>query len=201
MHSTRGQKYKCKILTTARYRCKTCKKCFSSKQSLLTHFNSHTGKKTYKCPDGNCERSYASYYALRVHIRNIHPEQLKRKKKKKDEDEFPEKLLCSKCPKFFSSMKHVLNHENETHSRDECLCCEICSKIFTKKSSVERHRQQVHRIGDPLATCEICGKSPKDMKRHMLSHDRSQLAQCEFCYKVFKTKRYMKDHLKICKKK
>ena len=173
-------------------------KCLPSKDALFTHYNSHSGEKTYRCPDKNCSGLFASYFSLRVHIRKLHPEQLKVKHNRNGEEEIPR--LCSKCPKFFTSVKHVEKHEVDTHSRDGRLQCDVCSKIFTRTSNLDRHKEHVHGIGAEVAACTVCGKTPKDMKRHLLTHDQTQLVQCDFCQKVFKAKRYLKAHLKTCNK-
>ena len=74
------------------------------------------------------------------------------------------------------------------------LQCSECNKTFTSKSGFDKHVQ--HHTGQYSFFCSICRKgfnNGYNFKEHMRGHE-GRGYPCEYCGKVFKSKKYMKYH-------
>ncbi|XP_076660546.1 uncharacterized protein LOC143363861 isoform X8 [Halictus rubicundus] len=78
--------------------------------------------------------------------------------------------------------------------------CDICKKRIRKKTLFLRHRQNHERNGDEIGHCDECDKSFADdekLKKHIIKvHQKEKPYQCVLCSKRFKTKEFLKTHLK-----
>ncbi|XP_055629467.1 zinc finger protein 805-like isoform X2 [Toxorhynchites rutilus septentrionalis] len=122
-------------------------------------------------------------------------------------------LLDTACGTFVVT---ELGRDDESAEKTSDLKCIICSKVFNFKSTLRLHIRSHHNtaIREPephkqsrkprLYECGECNLSFKlkyDYDKHQSMHNRSNLFQCEVCYKLFKHKSYylMHRNAKRCK--
>lgn len=120
-------------------------------------------------------------------------------------------LLDTACGTFVVT---ELAPEDPTDKSD--LKCVICSKVFNFKSTLRLHIRSHHNatVREPephkpvrkprMYECVDCSMSFKlkyDYDKHQAIHNRSNLFQCEICFKLFKHKSYylMHRNAKRCK--
>ena len=74
------------------------------------------------------------------------------------------------------------------------LKCSECNKTFTSKAGLDKHFQ--HHTGQYSHFCSICRKgfnNTYNYKEHMRGHEGKGYS-CDYCGKMFQTKKYMKYH-------
>ena len=76
-----------------------------------------------------CERTYDTYTALKMHVRNVHP---------------PAYVSCDKCPKMFSTKQGLTIHYI-CHQKEYPFQCETCGRKFKRKVVFEGHMKKFHR--------------------------------------------------------
>lgn len=120
-------------------------------------------------------------------------------------------LLDTACGTFV-----VTELAPEDPSDKSDLKCVICSKVFNFKSTLRLHIRSHHNttIREPephkpvrkprmyeCVDCNLSFKLKYDYDKHQAIHNRSNLFQCEVCFKLFKHKSYylMHRNAKRCK--
>ena len=105
---------------------------------------------------------------------------------------------CDDCGVCFTAARWLKEHV-QLHACKSSFSCEVCSKIFSTKSQLTAHIQshangkipqsengELSRGGTArLQTCNICGKSVVDLRKHHLTHSgtRSRPRPCKICGK------------------
>lgn len=120
-------------------------------------------------------------------------------------------LMDAACGTF------VVTELGRDESDGSDLKCVICSKVFNFKSTLRLHIRSHHNSTTPrepephkvarkprMYECTECNLSFKlkyDYDKHQAIHNRSNLFQCDVCYKLFKHKSYFMMHrnAKRCK--
>ncbi len=105
-----------------------CSAAFTLKNSLLNHYNTHTGKREY-CPF--CEKGFSQKSALRTHIKTMH-EHLK-----------PYRCVFENCNAAFSLKVSLKEHMVE-HTGQFPYICMWCQKGFKQKGNLKIHVQKRH---------------------------------------------------------
>ncbi|XP_018318436.1 zinc finger protein 624-like [Agrilus planipennis] len=168
------------------FKCETCGICFTQKNSLEEHVNTHLCQKPFKCNE--CGETFTKKFYLSVHIKSVH-----RRENTKTFD-------CLLCPEVFPS-KYYLNVHLGEHGTENLFKCETCGKSFALKSKLNEHKKTTH-LGKKRFKCDQCGK--KFTRKYYLSvhiksghkNDRCILLKCHICKKEFKNKTNLKLHVK-----
>ncbi|GFT87797.1 hypothetical protein NPIL_27051 [Nephila pilipes] len=114
------------------FQCKTCGKLFKLQSRLKQPERMHTERR-YTCE--YCNRTHRDSYDLSVHVR-IHT------------GEKP--ILCSQCPKRFSSSSSLNSHKRRVHSTERPYYpCPNCESRFTRKHRFEIHHRHWCNIINP----------------------------------------------------
>ena len=148
-------------------KCQICKKELKSTQNLRAHIISkHKGTKSpYKCQQ--CEETFGSTYALKLHMRR-HSTSSK-------------KYTCRVCTKVYFSIGHY-NEHLKVHSGSQFIC-PWCSKVFQYKKNLNAHQQGActkHPDDQPAPErhqCDYCYKSyahKRDLQAHIKQKHLSQ---------------------------
>lgn len=78
--------------------------------------------------------------------------------------------------------------------------CDICGKRIMKKQLFLKHRQRHEKSEEIEGRCEECDRIFADeekLQKHMIKvHQQERPFQCVLCGKCFKTKEFLKTHLK-----
>lgn len=127
------------LIHNGHWMCHTCGKTFATKTVLKNHLVTHTGERDYKCE--HCGKAYRQSYSLTVHL---------------------------------------LSHKGEKPHR-----CGVCSKLFRTGSQLERHQHKMHK-GETrnIFLCETCGQTfgfMKDLKIHQQTHTVKEPCKCDTC--------------------
>ena len=152
------------------HQCQICGKSFTQKSSVITHIQTHMGKKPYNCEV--CGKSFSRNSDLAKHIR-IHT------------GEKP--YQCTTCGRNFR-IKEDLNKHIMTHTKEKPHPCELCGKSFRGKSNLMEH-VRIH-TGEKPYKCDICSESfarKAYLERHKLIHSGEKPHHCEVCGKTFRT--------------
>ena len=185
--------------------CEKCAMKFSSKLSLMQHQKIPNCGKTSKVPDPDtekkfrcleCEKCFSKIEYLEMH-KNYHWEDL---------------INCIPCRlnscKLTFTSKNKLEKHMEEHTniiRDGMFECTKtnCHERFKDTSLLKKHVENHSTV----ERCRICGQffsSKLDMLLHRVvcMHEKKQTQSfsCSFCSKVFKAKRFLNNHVKVCGK-
>jgi len=112
-------------------------------------------------------------------------------------------LECSHCPKQFTTVKQLKDHQ-KTHSASNQFSCDKCDKKFSLRSTLTNHLKshdessRVRRF-----VCDLCKKvfsHPSNLKRHIRqvhseNDDDARTHSCFMCDKRFKDPSTLKSHL------
>jgi len=159
--------------------CSICGMNFVTFESFTEHIEAHLPE---KCDV--CKKSFKNKDFLKKHIESTHNKTAKE--------------MCPVCGKIY---KNVSNHFRIAHEymTKQCPHCPYSSKIST---DLNRHIQRTH-TEDTVTTCLYCGKTTKNIKRHLKINkcDRPEERvfahiKCDRCDKTFSSKEHMKRHIK-----
>jgi hypothetical protein len=108
-----------------------------------------------------------------------------------------DKIECNECHKLLkpSSFRQHL----KTHSGIKPFGCEVCEARFTRKGDVERHIRIVHNKQKPFS-CHRCPRSfgdKKNLRWHLMNHDKKLFYVCETCGFKFGKKEYYENHVRF----
>lgn len=103
--------------------------CFSSKNLLDEHINTHTGVRPYVCEI--CGKDFASKYTYKAHV--------------KTHEVRPRPFQCSRCSKTFLSQQNLNRHE-ETHNGVKEYVCHQCGEVYICFISKTFRYSQYHGI-------------------------------------------------------
>jgi uncharacterized Zn-finger protein len=179
------------VHTDRKYRCITCDKEFSFRQSLLQHEECHAKFKYYRCVI--CFRAYSNLRNMRSH-RKLYCKQ----------------PICIVCSETFLTDKMVKEHRSKEHTQEEvtlaaksynrqqCCKCPLCSQAVTGINSMLKHMKECHSGYNykPFG-CEQCSETfstVSALHMHMRCHNDNHLFNCVTCGKRFKAKRTLKWH-------
>ena len=149
----------------------------------------HTGEKVY-CDQ--CDKSYFTKKALRIHIKNTHLNL--------------DRCYCTEPGCTWSGKDYGLRkvHLYESHGIGEAPVCNHpdCRDRghFSNARTLERHRETFHKPRD--LTCPECGKKYKDagnLANHVsVQHKGLSAFQCEICGRIYTSKKSLDAHKKEC---
>jgi len=185
--------------------CEKCAMRFSSEFSLVRHqkipncgkslnFPVSNSEKKFECLD--CEKCFSKIEYLEMH-KDYHWEDLT--------NCIPCRL--NTCKLTFTS-KNKLERHMEEHTnmiRDGMFLCtkDNCQERFRDTSLMKKHLENHSTV----EKCRICGlffASKWDMMLHRIvcMHEKKQTQNfpCSFCGKIFKAKRFLNNHVKLCGK-
>lgn len=174
--------------------CKLCKiKCFS-RRGLEIHMTKQHGSLN-EC--NICNRKFSQSILLKNHMIRMHSEQ--------------NDFRCKFCQKKFYTKKHLDQHLKRLHSKGEIrkYICDYDGKIYYNRQDMHRHI----KLHYSKVKCEICNKEMAaiTLSSHMrFLHPTNPNIACKICSRMFKSEKYLKNHLKshdkqhecdICQKK
>mmetsp|Transcript_13381 Transcript_13381/g.21876 ORF Transcript_13381/g.21876 Transcript_13381/m.21876 type:complete len:218 (-) Transcript_13381:64-717(-) len=138
-------------------------------------------RKLYRC--SFCSGNYSTKNNLRVHIEQIHYK--------------IRCYQCSVCKKNFTGLGNLKFHE-AIHLGMQKYRCNRCDRKFTHPSNLRHHRLLCEGIAKFV--CSTCGRrfyQQTNKDRHEKTHSRlpSDLFNCTFCCKTFRTSQGRKYHI------
>lgn len=135
-----------------RFKCGFCPKTFVRNARLKEHERQHTGIRDFQC--GQCERRYPTARGLKVHMEDIHSENLP--------------YVCDKCGKGFAKEGKLRQHYS-AHLDIRNYVCSVCSKGFKTRTNLNLHLQ-IHL--------------PQDQRKMRKRENQHKVCICPFCGKV-----------------
>ena len=167
-----------------------------------------------------CQKVYTSEFAVQRHKRAIHDRRpygdctacgksfmslwgLNRHKKS-HAGTF--KFTCDDCGQGFQEAAALTTHKTIKHQAAKGHRCEICKKEFTHAASAYRHRQ-VHREEraapkkEDIFKCATCGKifkTKRYLTQHMIKHNQKSRYMCASCGHTFKWRSSLNQHQYKC---
>ncbi|GAB0092598.1 hypothetical protein DMENIID0001_076050 [Sergentomyia squamirostris] len=112
-----------------------------------------------------------------------------------------QELVCAYCEKPFKNKESMKRHERE-HTGEKPFECSVCSKKFLEKSKMMKHKQG-HKNEDARKaanTCAQCGKGFRHkfiLDRHVLIHREDKPEECQVCFKRFKHRPGLLNHMAV----
>lgn len=187
--------------------------CCNTKFDCLTifqHIQFHLDEDLHKCD--TCGRRFASKIGLDKHNRKNHTQS--------------EQTLyeCETCGKQVKSSATLVQHKKaHLAQRELTLFCEVCGRGFDIKSQLTSHTYthrekrteqctfcgkhyfdikthiSLQHSNKTKEICEICGVETKHLKTHMKLVHVDPTFNCTYgeCGKVFRSARYLKEHLRV----
>ena len=198
-------------LNGSRFKCRSCKKDFSSRSLLKDHTNGNCKvKKKLKCKF--CRATFDLNIRLACHVRLVHgkklgsPNQDLSRTRNRDEAgagwptlSGQHKLVCLACNKSFDKIFDFKLHNVRAHGTSELEECNKCQKYFLTKLALDLHDRNVH-LGIKSFQCHLCPKKysmNQGLLRHISSfHQKLRPFKCKICDVTFTQKAVMTSHVK-----
>lgn len=192
------------------FKCDLCEENCLNHRDLLLHKRAKHLDLLESFPCETCGKVFAVRGQLKAHILTHFPDELK-------------KFRCEYCSKGFNCKSTLVAHVKAIHTKQADFCCEICGKAYSSSNSlkthiashqeaktqpcdvcgkqffnVEKHKRRIHQEVERI-TCGDCGKA---IKKHLFAvHVRDlhsgAVWQCEFCQKVFRMQKTLKEHVNV----
>ena len=170
--------------------CPICQKKFSCHSVLDIHISSHDTIGRFQCTVIGCEKRFKHKTALKYHMERIHGNK-----------GFP----CDwpGCKFKGSHINRLVEHQTSVHSEERNKPCDWpgCDAKFKTRTQLYNHTK-IHK-GDKRFQCNWPGCDyrtifAQNLKGHMICHCDELKFECDWpeCGKKFKTKRYLKNHVK-----
>ena len=174
------------------YQCDICLKSFSLSRSLMLHKRNHDTQRNQKNKDeylkcDQCGKLFACQEHLDLHLKRKHSE-----------------IECNDCGKL---VKDLLKHRHNVHTitkstvkKTRTSKCSDCDQVFASAYACKYHWQKNHSLAPTSEkkkeTCSQCGKSYKNLKRHIReSHSENQF-ECQICGHFFPVQHSLERHVK-----
>ncbi|XP_073813942.1 transcription factor grauzone-like [Musca autumnalis] len=194
-----------------------CDKQFTKRSLLAQHALKHEDPNCFKCNE--CNKSFATTCALRVHNLNYHAPEEERTfacdlcPKKFARQNLLElhkpshipreqwQFFCDECPKrkSFASLYLLKVHTSMQHKRAKQIC-HVCAKEILGKNAFEKHvrthfEQSGPRVKCPYPDCDSWLKDKDILRQHLKRHNpEGMIYKCPECGKVVKNRIALASH-------
>lgn len=169
------------VTPTKSHGCTQCPYTATTKRNLTRHTRRSHGPKEFQC--GHCDQSFGLLTDAKKH-EEIHSDT---------------KYLCPTCGKSYKSKGGIREHTLLKHS-DVPFKCQICQKAFGRESHLTYHMESCHDNVKQYK-CKYCPKEfgSRDNRRkheHICgARPITQTHKCSICGKVFKSIKYLQQHI------
>ncbi|XP_065363948.1 transcription factor grauzone-like isoform X5 [Calliphora vicina] len=165
------------------YECEHCSKRIRNYNLFKKHMRSHNKDQEVECHI--CNKRFCSEINLTRHIHNIH--------------KYIKYHICDVCgQKYKNKESFKLHYAQHQGIIEPAAQCSICQKWLKNKNTLRLHRFVHEKHPTP---CGICGKlfeTKHRLRRHISYWHKSDVnLQCNFCEKVFRQERNLKEHMAI----
>ncbi|XP_055685229.1 transcription factor grauzone-like isoform X2 [Lutzomyia longipalpis] len=172
-----------------RFRCKTCKRIFPTKNSLRMHIQGghELGHKdaVERLICDICGKGIKGRHQYKIHV-DSH---------KKGVGDFS----CPICEKKFKQKRLMVDHHARHNVEGKIYKCDICGKISPNERALKNHIKLVH-LQERLHQCTLCDRAFKvkvALREHMAAHSGNAiLYKCLFCERQFNSGANMYAHQK-----
>ena len=209
----RNQQYLAHLQGHDKYRCKLCKKDFSSKKKLKIHKNSEhdpssTAKATKEVKQPStvkhenftcvvCLQSYQTETLFKAHDCS---KETKAKEKKANAKDVtvkigPGRFKCKFCEFEHRKCSAVVRHAR-MHKNKKRFVCELCGSAFNALYTLKEHRSYVHSDlrKHNCSKCDKSFKAKNALIRHEQVHSETRPFQCH-CGQQYKRASHLRRHL------
>ncbi|XP_064477457.1 oocyte zinc finger protein XlCOF6-like [Ornithodoros turicata] len=170
--------------------CDVCDKKFAHKFALDAHMPTHFEYRDFRCE--MCGMAFKRKHTLKEHINAVHCSD--------------KKFQCSVCGEMFAVKRYLDAHCKTKHEDStQVFSCNECPKEFKSERGLSAHRKTCHGKAERKHECAKCGRafySPKDRRRHELTHSAEKKHECPRCGKTFSRADNLRKHVKgVCRLK
>ncbi|XP_013404641.1 PR domain zinc finger protein 10 isoform X2 [Lingula anatina] len=212
--STAGESNPEKVLV-----CQYCGKNFSRASKLQAHINTHTGEGPLECKFPQCGKHFTSKFKLKRHELIHKPEERQhrcpycdkafaRKDHLKNHlvthDPNRASLVCALCNKEYHNAGCYKVHMGFHDAEEGSLTCRVCEQIMETKEALcfhlkvhmgSRTAKGIMEKRHPCPHCEKRFYTPKDVKRHVVTHTKARDFLCQYCPQSFGRRDHLVRHI------
>jgi hypothetical protein len=164
--------------------CPTCKKNFTSRNSLHNHLATHNTSELRLFLCNICGHSFKTRKDLSRHA-SLH--------------DSSKHKTCQECGMSFKTSFHLKRHSLTRHSNLRPFKCNHCDMQFARKDKLKQH--EAKHINHPLYQCSQCSKGfyrKEHLKDHEISkHSKQYPFSCEHCNKGFVHAKDLHRHIRV----
>ncbi|XP_045129079.1 zinc finger and BTB domain-containing protein 24-like [Portunus trituberculatus] len=176
-----------------RDQCQECQQNFPTRTALRLHLKNDHPEALIHRCQ-SCSATFKYSSMLQRHIKNVHEKQQQQKEQQLKEDRYK----CCKCPREYRSKTFLEKHLALVHlapKQPRVYSCATCSASFNSRSRRARHTRMVH-WDKSRPRCSECNQY-FDSKEELNTHRQKHKMKCAVCDKTFLRRDSLREHLLI----
>lgn len=114
------------------------------------------------------------------------------------DEESHDSMIDNVKPKKQKRRRNEQKPKQFESSTKQVFYCDMCPNITLSTLNIVRAHMRRHCTKGFLKTCEICGKKPRNLEKHMrMNHMEERPYKCDFCDNCYRTNNNRLIHMRV----